>query len=48
MFLQDFLKSLKKRKKNANKKERKKKRMTINNIEIIYVRIIVCILMYIF
>ena len=38
----------KKRKKNAYKKERKKKRMTINNIEIIYVRIIVCILMYIF
>ena len=30
------------------KKKEKKKRMTINNIEIIYVRIIVCILMYIF
>ena len=29
-------------------KKKEKKRMTINNIEIIYVRIIVCILMYIF
>ena len=28
------------------KKKEKKKRMTINNIEIIHVRIIVCILMY--
>ena len=43
-----LFKELKKeRKKKAYKKERKK-RMTINNIEIIYVRIIVCILMYIF